>query len=218
MTERVEASLVPPSVADERGKAFGAIMAEAIADPDFKSLLFERIDDVNAAVLPFLIREFSIEEFVDPEMSEAVIRRLLKGAFELHARKGFIDAVRTGLGFLGVRVKSWTQWFEAVPPAAPGTHVAHLSVDEVVFEAEGNAITARLQRAIGRMIDGTKRYSQDVTIRFAAEAETSLFVGATILSRISIRPTVDPITTLVGSPPVFVAAAVHTQLRISPKV
>lgn len=219
MTEsRATAALIPPSVADERGKSFGVIMAEAIADPDFKTLLFERIDQVDASALPFLIREFSIEEFAEPEMSEAVIRRLLKGSFQLHARKGFVDAVRTGLGFLGVRITSWRQWFEEQPPSAPGTHAITLEIDEAVFEAKGRAITARLQRAISRMIDGTKRYSQDVTVRFSAEAETAVFVGAVTVSRISIRPSVDPITHLVGTAPLFLAAAVHSQLRVSPQV
>jgi phage tail P2-like protein len=218
MSARVDASLVPPSIFDERGKAFGEVMARAIADPQFKTLLFERIDDVDASVLPFLIREFSIEEFVEPGMSEPIIRRLLKGAFELHARKGFIDAVRTGLGFLGVRVKSWTQWFEAVPSAAPGTHVVQLSIDEIVFEAEGRAITARLQRAIGRMIDGTKRHSQDVTIRFVAESATSVFVAAQPISRIKISPKVEPITNLSARPLLFIAAAISSRLRISPQV
>ncbi|MCA0423980.1 MAG: phage tail protein I [Proteobacteria bacterium] len=215
---RATPSLVPPSISDERGKAFGKVMVRAIADPDFKRLLFERIDDVDASVLPFLIREFSIEEFVEPGMSEAVIRRLLKTSYELHARKGFVDGVRTGLAMLGIRVTRWRQWFEEQPKVAPGTHVITLAIDEAVFEVEGRAITVRLQRAIGRMIDGMKRYSQDVTMRFEAEAETSVFVGAAVRSRVSIRPSVDPITRLVGNPPLFIAAAVSSRLRVSPQV
>ncbi len=218
MTARATAALVPPSIADERGRAFGAVMAHAIAEPAFKQLLFERIDEVDACVLPFLVREFSIEEFVDPGMSETVVRRLLKNAFELHARKGFIDGVRIGLSMLGIRITSWTQWWQQEPKGAPGTHVFTLAVDEVVFEAEGRAYTARLQRAIARMIDGMKRWSQDIAMRFEAEAEVPIYVGAAVISRLTVRPTVDPITRLTGAPPLFVGAAVSSRLRISPQV
>lgn len=215
---RATASLIPPSIADERSRAFGIIMERAIANPDFKSLLFERIDSVDASLLPFLVREFSIEEFVEPGMSDVVVRRLLAGAFEIHARKGFIDGVESGLEMLGIRIASWRQWFENNPKTAAGTHVVTLIIDEVVFEAEGHAITARLQRVIGRMIGGMKRYSQDINVRFNATSQTAVFIGAAIRQRVRVRPAVAPITRLVAAPSLFVAAAVSTRLRVSHKI
>lgn len=218
MTERGDIRIVPLSVSDARGTAFGAVLARAMGEPDFGKLLMERIDDVDAAVLPFLIREFSIEEFVEPGMSEIVIRRLLKGSYALHARKGFIDGVRTGLGLLGIRVTSWRQWFDVEPLAAPGTHTVTLAIDEVVFEAEGRAITTRLQRTISRMVRGMKRYSQDVAVRFQAEAAAPLRIGALAVSRVSIRPSTEPITHLLGVPAVFVAALASSRISIRPVV
>lgn len=164
MSVRVEGSIVPPSIADERGKAFGEVMARAIADPDFKKLLFERIDGVDASVLPFLIREFSIEEFVEPGMTETVIRRLLKTSYELHADKGFLHGVRRGLLMLGMRVV-WKQWFQRSPETQAGTHTATVYVNEAIFDGQQYPLDERVQRAAVRMIAGMKRYSQDVTFK-----------------------------------------------------
>ncbi len=54
---RATSPLVPPSISDERGKAFDKVMARALADPEFRRLLFERIEDVDAGVLPFPVSE-----------------------------------------------------------------------------------------------------------------------------------------------------------------
>lgn len=167
------AGLVPPSVADKRGKAFGGLMARAANDPQFTKLLFERIDEVDASVLPFLVREFSIEEFVEPGMSAEIIRALLKASYELHATKGFIHGVRRGLLMLGMRV-IWKQWFQQVPPAAAGTHVATVFVNQTIFDGQTDLLDERVQRAAQRMISGMKRHSQDVAFQ----------LGIAILARV----------------------------------
>ncbi len=212
------ARLVPPSITDERGRAFGEVMAQALEEPDFARLLFERIDDVDDSVLPFLVREFSIEEFVEPGMNPAAIRRLLKGSYELHARKGFIDGVRRGLDMLGVSVISWRQWFQENPKAAPGTHIAIVRIDDEVFAAEGQAITSRLHRVVERMVAGMKRFSQYVAIRYVVTTSMPVHVGAIVRTRMVIKPSIDPITQIVGASPVFIGAAVRTRLRIIPQV
>jgi phage tail P2-like protein len=218
MTPVSRAALVPPSISDLRGRAFGEVLAAGLAEPEFARLLFERIDDVDASVLPFLIREFSIEEFVEPGMSEAAIRRLLKGSYELHARKGFIDGVRAGLAMLGVSVLSWRQWLDESPKAVPGTHVVIVRIDDAVFAAEGQAITTRLQRVVERMVAGMKRHSQYVGLRYSVATTVPVYVGAALRTRLTIRPKIDPITQLAGLPPVFIGAAVRTRLKFIPQV
>ena len=183
---RVLASIVPPSIADKRGRAFGETMARAIADPDFRKLLFERIDTVDASVLPFLVRDFSIEEFVEPGMSEAVVRRLLKGSYDLHASKGFISGVRRGLLMLGMRVV-WKQWFKATPKGQPGTHVATVFVNQTIFDDQETLIDERSQRAALRMIEGMKRYSQDVSFQIGV-ATTSRAGAASAAHPMIVAP------------------------------
>lgn len=218
MVERVDTRIVPASIHDPRSAAFGETMRRAFGEPEFKALLFERIDTVDARALPFLIRGFNVQHFVEPDMTDAVIRRLLKGSFELHRQMGFIHGVRTGLAMLGISVTSWSQWFQQVPPGPAGTHVVTVSVDDDVFIDEGRAITARLQRAIGRMVRRMRRYSQYIAIRFTASSVVPVFVGAAVVTRLRIAPSTEPVTSLFARPPVFVGAALHSSIRISPRI
>ncbi|MFC5393082.1 phage tail protein [Bosea vestrisii] len=226
MIERYDNRLIPPSVNDDRGQAFGETLRQALADPDFRALLMERIDDVDARLLPFLIREFGLQHFVEPGMTEAVIRRLLKGSFQLHAQMGYIYGVRTGLAMLGIGITSWSQWFQQLPQGAPGTHRATLSIADEVFAGEGRAITARLQRAIERMVLRMKRFSQHVAIRFVAGGgqpgsdnhSTPVHVAALVITRLRVAPSTAPITTLFARPALFAGAAVSTRLRIAPRI
>jgi P2-related tail formation protein len=157
---RATASLVPPSISDERGKAFGKTMARAIADPDFKKLLFERIDEVDASVLPFLVREFGLHKFADPNMPEAVIRRLLAGAYDLHKSMGFITGVKFGLGLLGIKIERWEQWTQSIPKRDRGTHRVYVQRGQIFPDEPG--LGPRSYRAIDRMITGAQRASQEI--------------------------------------------------------
>lgn len=214
---RDAARLVPPSVADARGRAFGETMAQALGEPSFRKLLFERIDDIGDEALPFLAREFSIHHLIEPGMRPEIVRRLIKGSYRLHARMGFIDAVRDGLAMMGVRVTDWEQWFQRAPPGPAGTHRVSIALDEALFEAEGRAITVRLQRAIARMVERVKRHSQDVALRFDVESGVNLFIGCAIVTRMSVRPSTTPITNLAAAAPVFVGAAVISRVRVKPE-
>lgn len=218
MAERVDPRIVPPSIHDERSRAFGEVMRKALAEPEFKKLLFERIDDADARVLPFLIRSFNVQHFVEPGMTDTIVRRIIKGSFELHRQKGFIYGVRTGLAMLGISVTSWSQWFQQHPAGAPGTHVATLSVGEQVFVDEGRIISARLQRAIARNISRMQRKSQYIALRFTASSEPALFVGAAVITRLRVSPSTEPVTAIFARPPVFVGAAVSSRLRIAPRI
>ncbi|MEN5083739.1 phage tail protein [Bosea sp. TWI1241] len=218
--ERYDKRLLPPSIKDDRAVAFGETMRQALGEQDFRHLLMERIDTVDARVLPFLVREFGLQHFVEPGMSEAIIRRMLKGSFELHAQMGYIYGVRTGLAMLGIGVASWSQWFQQEPKGAPGTHIATLSIGEEVFAGEGQAITMRLQRAIARMVGRMRRYSQYIALRFVAGDDDSapVHVGAAVVTRLRISPSTEPVSTLFARPLLFAAAAVSTRLRISPRI
>jgi phage tail P2-like protein len=186
MPDRKAQSLLPGSIADARGRAFAAVMERALSEPEFRKLLFERIDQVDAAVLPYLVREFAVQDFVEPGMSEAVVRRLIKEAPSLNATRGYIHGVRRGLAMLGMKV-SWKQWFQQTPPGQPGTHRVTVYVNETIFDGQTAMLDARMQRAALRMIDGMKRWSQFISfeigvaltgrVRVAAAGE-ALQIGA----------------------------------------
>lgn len=216
---RVDSRILPPSIADKRGRAFVETMRQALDDPDFKVLLFERIDNVPDGVLPHLVREFSIEEFVEPDMTPAIIRRLLKASYGLHARKGYVDGVRTGLAMLGVDIASWAQWFQQTPAGAPGTHRVRLVVREEIIAGEGVALSGRVQQTLFRMAEGMKRKSQDIGFSIAVDrARLPVFVGMAVRSRIRMRPMALPVTLITSATPVFVGAVIRTRLRTSPRI
>lgn len=193
MTERFDLRLVPASVSDARGRAFAEMARRAFQEPDFRTLLFERLDDVDPAALPFLIREFGLHKFIEPGMPEATQRELLKRSFELHGEVGYVRGVRLGLELIGVRVLRWTQWFQAAPMGAPGTHRVRIGLDRAVFPDEGVAVTTRLWRAIGRMVRHTQRASQDISFEIATGSDpVAVFSGMGLISRLQYRVPVDP--------------------------
>ena len=187
MTGRIDPAIVPGSVSDLRGRAFGRTMLLALDEIAFRRLLVARIDEVPDELLPYLVREFGMQKFVEPGMTSALIRRLLKGSYRIHSRTGFIDAVRGGLGFMGVEIVSWRQWFQMAPPGAPGTHRVRLRLTEALFVADGLALTARTQAAIRRMITGTQRHSQDIAAGIVFETRAPVHIGMMARSRVRLR-------------------------------
>lgn len=191
MSARLPATLIPPSIADARGRAFGATMARAFAEFDFRALLFERIETVPSSALPALIRECSVEEFVEPGMSEAVIRRLIAQSVFLHAEKGFIHGVRRGLHLIGLRVV-WRQWFEARPKGEPGTHVATCYVTDLIFADQSVVLDARMQAAARRMIDAMKRWSQDVSFELGVAIDRRLALAGAVTAAAQVARDLTP--------------------------
>ena len=120
---RLDPKTLPPAVRD----AFNVPLMEASAalldDADFRLLLAEFIDTAPAASLPALTRELSLEDLIEPGLTEDVQRRLLKRWYEIHEAKGTLYGIRLVLSLLGMQVR-WTQWYEREPKGQPGTHRA----------------------------------------------------------------------------------------------
>lgn len=218
MTARpVDPRVLPPAIADDRGRAVLSLMAEIAGRFDWRRDLAVTWADVPSAMLPYAIRSLALQDFVQPGMTETVLRRFVANAWQIHQLKGKVAGVRFGLSLLGMSVE-WRQWFLDSPPGPPGTYVATVRLSDEVFEAEGRAITLRAQRAAIKMIDVTKRWSQDGSLRVSTEGESEapIRIGAVVRQLIRVRPTVDPITTLVAAPPAFVGAVVRNRIRVRP--
>jgi len=212
MTERFDHRLVPPSVKDLRALAFAETARRALAEPDFKKLLVERIDEADEALLPFLVRDFGMHRFVEPGMDPAVVRRMLKGAFELHKEIGYIRGVRFGLELLGLDVERWEQWFQRMPQGAPGTHDVRVSLNEDLFPEGG--VSARLRLAITRMVRNTQRASQHIGIEIhTAAAPVTVHVGVAFASRIRFRMASAPRDRMRGAAPTYIGVAFASRAR-----
>lgn len=214
MADRFDNRLVAGSIADERSRAFAETARRAAAEPDFLRLLIERIDDVDAALLPFLIREFGMHKFIEPGMPEATIRRMLKGSFELHKEIGYIRGVRLGFALAGIRVTQWVQWFQRAPMGAPGTHRIRIALDEAVFPDEGFALSSRFRRLVGRIIRHTTRASQDVAVEILTEGDPVFVrVGVGLASQVRIFMRAAPRDRLAASTGIYVGVGLHSIIR-----
>ena len=131
---------------------------------DISAFVMTDVDTVEDELLPFLVREFSVQEFIEPGLPEEFVRRFIKAAYELHAKKGYVEGVRLGLRMLGVEV-TWVQWWQTTPKGAPNTHVVTAYANEHVFKDDPIFLSARLQDACLRIIDAMKRWSQDTSFQ-----------------------------------------------------
>jgi phage tail P2-like protein len=209
---RINGPILPGSVADDRGRAFAAVLAQAVAEPDFRALLFERFDIVPEAVLPFLVREFGIEDLVSPGLPAERVRRLLASALDINRERGRVSSIRRGLAALGIRVDV-IQWYQESPRGPRGTHRIRVTVTEHIW---GGAplIDGRVAGQVRRMIDGTKRWSQDEAIEFVAETRAGLGVAGAVAVGAAVRARLAPQPPAVaGRPAVAGAIVVRASVR-----
>ena len=170
--------LLPPGVRDERQLAFVRAIDAGLQPIVLEAFIMSDADKVDARLLPYLVREFSLQEFIEPGMPDEVVRRFIKNAYELHAKKGYVEGTRLGLRLLGVEV-SWTQWWQQEPKGEPNTHVVTTYANENIFaDDSGVFLTEKLQTAVRRIIDATKRWSQDVSFRLGAGYKSKAGVGS----------------------------------------
>ncbi|UXN07503.1 phage tail protein I [Bartonella sp. HY761] len=170
---RLDPKTLPPAVHDSFNRALMEAASALLDDVDFKLVLAEFIDTAPSVSLPALTRELSLEDIIEPGLSEAVQRRLLKRWYELHEAKGTLYGVRLALSLLGMQTQ-WTQWYEKKPKGKPGTHRAIVFPKEAIFDAQDVLLDPRMQQIARRAIENYKRKSQDV----------ELFIGLSNLNTI----------------------------------
>ena len=160
---RLDPNTLPPAVHDSFNLALMGAASDLLDDVDFKLVLAEFIDTAPSASLPALTRELSLEDIIEPGLSETVQRRLLKRWYELHEAKGTLYGVRLALSLLGMQTR-WTQWYEKKPKGKPGTHSAIVFPQEAIFDAQDVLLDPRLQLLARLAIENYKRKSQDVEL------------------------------------------------------
>ena len=160
---RLDPKTLPPAVRD----AFNVPLMEASAalldEADFRLVLAEFINTAPAASLPALTRELSLEDLIEPGLTEDVQRRLLKRWYEIHEAKGTLYGIRLVLSLLGMQVR-WTQWYEREPKGQPGTHRAVVFPREAIFDAQDVLLDPRMQKIARRAIENYARKSQFVEL------------------------------------------------------
>ncbi len=157
----------PPQAKDVRGEAVIRTLDNFIGDQPVTALSVRDPETCPASALPALIAEMSMEEYIDPSLPEHVQRRVLKNAWVLHSLKGYDSGVKMGLDLLGMTMQI-EHWWQVDPKREPNTHRLIYYIGEDLFPGEPSHLNQRSTKAALRMIDATKRWSQ----------ESELFVGA----------------------------------------
>lgn len=160
---RLNPKTLPPAVHDAFNMPLMEAAAALLDDVDFRLVLAEFIDTAPAASLPALTRELSLEDLIEPGLTEDVQRRLLSRWYELHEAKGTLYGIRLVLSLLGMQVR-WTQWYEKEPKGQPGTHRAVVFPKEAIFDAQDILLDPRMQKIARRAIANYARKSQFVEL------------------------------------------------------
>lgn len=168
--------LLPPGVKDERQLGFVRVLDSGLKTIDIQTFIMSDADTVDAKLLPFLVREFSLQEFIEPGLKDEFVRKLISNAYDLHSKKGYVEGTRLGLRMLGIEV-SWTQWWQEEPKANHNTHKVKVIFDETLFEGAIMGDTKH-QSAVTRMVNATKRWSQSIDINFFVRNQTAIRMGA----------------------------------------
>ena len=173
--------LVPPGVADARGRAFIDVVARIRDAFALGRLDLYDFDQVDERLLPALVRALSVEDFVAEDMAPATVRRILKHHVALQERRGKVAGVKFGLSLVGMRA-DWVQWHQRTPKGTPNTHTVTVLADSALLSS-ASIFSPRDVNAAHRMISAMTRHSQDVEVRFARQQAVGQRVGVWLLTR-----------------------------------
>jgi len=121
----------PPQVLDLRGKGILRSLDKLIGERPISDFYVRDADTCPAEALPALIAAFSMEEFIEPGLPEAVVRRILKHAWLLQSLAGKDDGVLLGLQLLGINPQSRTAQAGTVNAVTITTPAANRSTANV---------------------------------------------------------------------------------------
>lgn len=162
-SDRQLARATPPQANDVRGNAFLSAINRYLGDRTRPGPHVRDPDTCPVEVLPALIAEYSMEEFIEPGLPEHVQRRILKNRWLLQSLEGKDDGVKLGLSLLGMKTVI-EHWWQANPKRAANTHDLIFFIGEQLFPNDQVFFGEREKKAALRMIAATKRWSQESTI------------------------------------------------------
>lgn len=177
--------LIAPGISDERNRVIVAAFSAELATFTPSTLVVQDAFAAPSALLPMMVVEAGMTDFVSADMREDMVRSLIDAAPEIHAMSGTIKGVRRALAALGISAR-WTQWWQEEPKAHHDTHKVVLYVTDSVINNHG-PLDIPAQRAVARVIAATKRESQDIAIQYGMRGGASVFVASTLRRGRSVR-------------------------------
>ena len=184
----------PPQVLDQRGKAILRVLNQIFGSKKIPGYELRDAQTCPAAALPALIAEHSMEEFIDPDLPEHIQRRILKQAWLLQTLEGYDAGVKLGLGLLGITAEI-EHWWQVNPKRQANTHTIFLHIRDQEFGDDWQAFSTDQIATAWRMINSTKRQSQDTTLTTVEEFGTGAYVSPSCADLV-----VDDTTMIMGMP------------------
>ncbi len=181
---RFDEKLIPPGINDQRIVELWQGFDVLVAEFDFTQLLARTSSEMTNDMLPLALAERSLDEFFTFDgLPEEPTKELIDMAFDLHEAKGTDPAILDGLAAIGAKADI-EQWYEQTPIGAPHTHQITVYVNEPVYGDEPVLLNERVQRAALKIINATKRWSQDTDFRLGVGFDSAfeLCSGATGLA------------------------------------
>ena len=176
MSDFIPAILVPPGISDQRDRDFIAALSQTLATFKPSALVVQDALTAPAALLPIMVVEAAMLDFISPDMREDLLRAMIDAAPEIHAMRGTVAGVRKALETIGVSAR-WTQWWQEEPKAYHDTHKVVLFINDTVINGHA-PLDLPNQKAAARIIAAAKRHSQDIAIQYGVRGEAPLRLGA----------------------------------------
>ena len=218
MPDFIPPALVPPGVSDRRNHAFVSALSALFGEFRPADLLIQDAFTVPADLLPVMVVEAGLSEFVSPGMREGVVRALIDAAPAIHAMTGTVEGTRRALAALDISAR-WTQWWQEEPKAHHDTHKVVLYFENTVI-ADQQPMAVANQRAAARVIAATQRWSQDIAVQYGMRAGTRLRLGAVMRRGRTVRLNAPRLGNERFPISLFVGCAAHAVrgIRINAKV
>lgn len=169
-------SLVPPGINDQRARDFVSAFSTVLSRFAPSSLMIQDVWTVQAGLLPIMVLEAGLSDFVSHNMREDLLRALIAHAPQIHARAGTVRGVRLALEAIGIAAR-WTQWWQEEPKAHHNTHKVVLFLSDTVINGHAPLDLAN-QQAAARIIRATMRHSQDIAIQYGLRGFAHIHTGA----------------------------------------
>jgi phage tail P2-like protein len=134
-------------------------------NPDLRSLIWQRWDEVDRTVLPYLIQYFALDNLVDwASLGEEGVRGLLKEAIEWHRHRGTPYALHKYLDLIGAEGEL-EEWWQGAFQGEPYTAKLNLWGDEEKNQNLDFSSQDLIEKII-RAIDFAKPATRDIAVRF----------------------------------------------------
>lgn len=181
----IRALIPPPLARDVRVGALLEAFERVLEATTDRALLMLDSETCPESVLPYLVYEHSLDEFIGPGLPTSVIRTMIARAWELHEPKGYAEGVEGGVAMLGYAA-TLIQWWQETPQARRGTHRIEVPIDKPLWPDKPLESAATV-RAVWRMIHAMQRWSQDHALQIVAEAPVATRAGAAVLASIVVQ-------------------------------